>query len=74
MACADEFEGEEYFKTRVQPMLEDGSTVEADVYIYIWQDRLRPLLHGSWDEEEFRQQHLARYSKMCAEFAAQLKG
>lgn len=68
---ADEFEGDEYYKMRVRPVLEDGSQVEADVYI--WQDRLRPLLYSSWDEEAFRQQHLPSYARMCAKFAAQLK-
>lgn len=66
----DEFEGEEYYKARVQPALAGGSSVEAD--IYLWQDRLRPLCYGSWSEEEFRERHLASYTEMCGTFAAEL--
>jgi len=47
------------------------SQVEAD--IYLWQDRLRPLLYGTWDEEAFKEQHLPSYVKMCGRFAEHLR-
>jgi hypothetical protein len=50
--------------------LEDGSAVEAD--IYLWQDSLRSQLHGKWDPEGFRELHLESYTQMCREFAAEL--
>lgn len=71
MFTFDEFEGEEYYKAQVQPQLADGSSVEAEVYL--WQEKLRPLLYGEWSEDDFREQHLARYTTMCAEFAESLK-
>ena len=38
--------------------------------VYIWQDRLRSQLYGSWDPDEFVAQHLERYTAMCERFAA----
>ena len=38
--------------------------------MYIWQDRLRSQLYGSWDPDEFVAQHLERYTAMCERFAA----
>lgn len=67
----DEFEGEEYYKVHVQPQLVDGTVVDADMYI--WQDKLWPLLQGEWSEEDFRLQHLSAYVNMCKEFASDLK-
>ena len=37
--CGPEFEGDEYYKTDVRPALEDGSQVNASVYV--WQDSAR---------------------------------
>lgn len=54
---------------QIQPQLEDGSQVDA--IVYLWQDALRPLLHPpDWDAEEFREKQLARYCVMVGEFAA----
>eukprot|EP00887_Chlorella_sp_A99_P001493 scaffold8.g1493.t1 len=69
MDMFDDFEGEEYFKEAVQPQLEDGSSVDA--IVYVWQDSLRPLLYPpDWSPEEFRTQHLGAYVEMVKRFAA----
>ncbi|PSC72734.1 AIG2 [Micractinium conductrix] len=68
----DEFEGDEYFKQDVQAeLLESGDSMPTS--IYIWQDRLRPLLQGEWDPEAFRQQRLDSYVEMCRGFAADVQ-
>jgi hypothetical protein len=38
------YESEEYYRTQVQPQLEDGSTVAADVYV--WKDEFRWGVRG----------------------------
>lgn len=67
----DEFEGEEYFKEEVQAQLEGGAT--CTTIVYLWQDRLRPVLYGEWDPHEFREQRLGAYEVMCRQFAADIE-
>ncbi|BDA40600.1 AIG2-like protein D [Coccomyxa sp. Obi] len=71
MEVFDEFEGEEYYKADAVPILDDGTQVEASVYV--WQDSARHLLYGSWDYQEWRSKHLADYVKMCASFQEELE-
>ncbi|KAL4432856.1 hypothetical protein ABPG77_008182 [Micractinium sp. CCAP 211/92] len=67
----DEFEGEEYFKEGVEArLLQSGTALHTTVYL--WQDRLRPLLFGEWDPQEFREERLGSYVKMCRGFAADI--
>ncbi|KAL4458037.1 hypothetical protein ABPG75_012902 [Micractinium tetrahymenae] len=68
----DEFEGEEYFKEGVEARLvQSGGAVPT--LAYLWQDRLRPLLYGEWDPEQFREQQLGSYVEMCSSFAADVQ-
>ena len=46
---------------------QDGSTATA--FAYIWQEHLYSVLYGSWDYQEFRDQHLAAYVQMSTKFA-----
>ncbi|KAK9824562.1 hypothetical protein WJX72_011320 [[Myrmecia] bisecta] len=57
----DEYEDEDYFKDAASPVLEDGNSVDADVYLF--KDNLRHLLYGDWDYDQFRREDLARYIK-----------
>jgi hypothetical protein len=41
--CCAVYESEEYYRATVQPQLEDGSSIPADVYI--WKDQYRCALH-----------------------------
>lgn len=68
----DEFEGEEYFKEGVEARLA-GSGAAVPTTVYLWQDRLRPLLYGEWDPQEFREQRLGSYVDMCRDFAADVQ-
>eukprot|EP00884_Botryococcus_braunii_P019674 jgi/Botrbrau1/6390/Bobra.49_1s0008.1 len=59
----DAFEGDEYYKQHVIVFLEDGTPVEADVYL--WHDDGRHLLSGTWDYQAWRNAHLQEYVEMC---------
>lgn len=68
----DVYESQEYFRQTVTPVLEDGSEVEADVYI--WKNEFRPQLQlglPDWDYSEFRQAHMGDYLRMTADFMDQ---
>ena len=39
LSCPPEFEGDEYYKAEVRPMLEDGGAL--DTSIYVWQESAR---------------------------------
>lgn len=53
--------------TKEHPCLQDGSLTTA--YTYIWQEHLYSALYGSWDYQEFREEHLQSYVQMSANFA-----
>eukprot|EP00878_Enallax_costatus_P017780 GHUV01018682.1.p1 GENE.GHUV01018682.1~~GHUV01018682.1.p1 ORF type:complete len:147 (+),score=12.20 GHUV01018682.1:308-748(+) len=55
----DVYESEEYYRERVSPELEDGTTVPADVYV--WRDEYRSMLDGAWSYEEWRKLHLHKW-------------
>lgn len=69
----DEYEGEEYFKMAVRPVIDVEEVHDAnkslESIIYVWREDLRHLLKGSWDPEGFIQTHLPSYITMCAQFA-----
>ena len=70
----DEFEGDEYVKTEVQPeLIPTGGEVVNGCSVYLWRDDLRPMLTGCWDAEAFRETHLGSYVKMCVHFAEQFQ-
>mmetsp|Transcript_21917 Transcript_21917/g.47842 ORF Transcript_21917/g.47842 Transcript_21917/m.47842 type:complete len:145 (+) Transcript_21917:31-465(+) len=53
----DAYEADEYYRQTVKPVLEDGTEVTADVYI--WKDKYRPLLVlEDWDYDVWRADHL----------------
>eukprot|EP00878_Enallax_costatus_P031326 GHUV01034252.1.p1 GENE.GHUV01034252.1~~GHUV01034252.1.p1 ORF type:complete len:101 (+),score=46.50 GHUV01034252.1:631-933(+) len=65
----DVYESEEYYRERVSPELEDGTTVPADVYV--WRDEYRDQLlldQCDWDYQAFVAEHLADYLIMTKEF------
>ncbi|KAI8467059.1 MAG: hypothetical protein J3K34DRAFT_524060 [Monoraphidium minutum] len=63
----DVYESEEYYRTRVAPVLDDGEKVDADVYI--WRDAYRDQLQpGEWDYGAFMSNDLAPYLEMTREF------
>lgn len=45
------YEAEEYYRAQVQPQLEDGTSVEADVYI--WKDDYRRVIEHLVDRLPF---------------------
>lgn len=52
----DVYESEEYYRDTVQPELEDGSIVKADVYV--WKDKYRNHLETEpWSYDEWREKH-----------------
>lgn len=63
---SSEFEGDEYYKADAKPVLEDG--VAAHTSIYVWQESARHMLYGEWDYQDWRQEHLPNYLKMCGLF------
>jgi hypothetical protein len=67
----DEFEGDEYFKDRVQAELDSGGT--CDAVVYLWQDSLHSYLCGEWDPQTFSDVELPRYVAMCERFAADVR-
>lgn len=62
----DVFEDDDYYRDIVSADLQDGSHVDAA--IYVWQDKYRDLLQGEWDYEHFRREHLASFLSMTEEF------
>eukprot|EP00879_Flechtneria_rotunda_P018383 GHRR01019282.1.p2 GENE.GHRR01019282.1~~GHRR01019282.1.p2 ORF type:complete len:151 (+),score=38.02 GHRR01019282.1:107-559(+) len=65
----DVYESEEYYRQTVQPVLADGSKVEADVYV--WRDDYMDQLlldQPDWDFQAFINQHLQDYLIMSKEF------
>ncbi|KAG2493651.1 hypothetical protein HYH03_008167 [Edaphochlamys debaryana] len=66
----DVYESEEYYRASVKPVLEDGSEVEADVYV--WKEEFRPMLEEApWSYAEFLTQHSTAYFAMTVQFAEQ---
>ncbi|GBF88869.1 hypothetical protein Rsub_01368 [Raphidocelis subcapitata] len=57
----DVYEAEEYYRARVQPSLDDGTRVDADVYV--WKDQYRHLLGGDWSYEGWREDHFAAWMR-----------
>eukprot|EP00882_Tetradesmus_deserticola_P009645 GHRQ01010183.1.p1 GENE.GHRQ01010183.1~~GHRQ01010183.1.p1 ORF type:complete len:164 (+),score=28.61 GHRQ01010183.1:245-736(+) len=55
----DVYESEEYYRAAVEPEVEDGTKVPADVYI--WKDEHKHKLDGEWSYDEWRQLHLHRW-------------
>ncbi|KAF8058053.1 AIG2LD [Scenedesmus sp. PABB004] len=67
----DVYEAEEYYRATVRPELEDGGSLEADVYV--WKDEFRDQLlldQPDWDFDAFMAQHLPEYLNMSAAFMA----
>ncbi|GIL67019.1 hypothetical protein Vafri_20410 [Volvox africanus] len=53
----DVYESEEYYRATVMPILEDGSEIQADVYV--WKDQYSYALSiQPWSYEEWRSKHL----------------
>ncbi|EFJ46914.1 hypothetical protein VOLCADRAFT_105355 [Volvox carteri f. nagariensis] len=64
----DVYESEEYYRATVMPVLEDGSEIKADVYV--WKDQYRQLLLAEdWSFEQFMREHHERYLDMTRKFA-----
>ncbi|KIY99608.1 AIG2-like protein [Monoraphidium neglectum] len=69
----DVYESEEYFRAKVAPAFDDGTTVDADVYI--WRDTYRDqLLPEGWDYEQFLGRDLESYLEMTTEFMKEYFG
>ncbi|KAL6775751.1 hypothetical protein ACKKBG_A18350 [Auxenochlorella protothecoides x Auxenochlorella symbiontica] len=69
----DEFESEEYVKTAGAVLNAETDRLESVLY-YVWHPSLESQLERrSWSPEAFREQHLQAYTKMCIEFAAELR-
>ncbi|GIL67020.1 hypothetical protein Vafri_20410 [Volvox africanus] len=64
----DVYESEEYYRATVMPILEDGSEIQADVYV--WKDQYRHLLlDEEWSFEQFMREHHDDYLDMTRKFA-----
>eukprot|EP00877_Chromochloris_zofingiensis_P003464 jgi/Chrzof1/13118/Cz07g20160.t1 len=58
----DVYESDEYYRAPVKPLLEDGSEIDADVYIL--EDEYRHKLGSKeWCYDEWRTQHLHKWLK-----------
>ncbi|KAG2444476.1 hypothetical protein HXX76_001227 [Chlamydomonas incerta] len=66
----DVYESEEYYRATVSPVLDDGSSLKADVYV--WKDTYRHLLLSEpWCFDAFMADHSAAYFSMTRDFAEQ---
>ncbi|KAG2493652.1 hypothetical protein HYH03_008167 [Edaphochlamys debaryana] len=60
----DVYESEEYYRASVKPVLEDGSEVEADVYV--WKEEFSHALGSEpWSYDEWRSKHLVQFAEQC---------
>lgn len=61
----DVYESEEYYKETVKSVLEDGT--EVDAMVYIWHDKFRPRLEpGAWDYSEWREHRLHQWTSQMS--------
>lgn len=56
----DYFEGDEYLRKQVMPVLITGESLYADAYIISSQHQ-GIVNHNKWDEDVFKQTHLSAY-------------
>ncbi|KAG2444475.1 hypothetical protein HXX76_001227 [Chlamydomonas incerta] len=65
----DVYESEEYYRATVSPVLDDGSSLKADVYV--WKDTYRQMLQlEPWSYEDwFANHHDAWVSKLTPDGA-----
>ncbi|KXZ48720.1 hypothetical protein GPECTOR_25g302 [Gonium pectorale] len=56
----DVYEAEEYYRATVTPVLEDGTELTADVYV--WKDQYSHNLNPEpWSYDEWREKHLSAW-------------
>ncbi|MFQ6638638.1 hypothetical protein Gotur_015513 [Gossypium turneri] len=68
----DEFEDDEYQRTRVEvSLLESSDKLQA--HAYVWRNTSDPNLYGDWDFEEWKQVHKESFIKMTMGFMEELE-
>eukprot|EP00850_Spirogloea_muscicola_P000697 SM000002S05777 [mRNA] locus=s2:2234228:2234970:+ [translate_table: standard] len=80
-AILDEFEDVEYIRQAVgvtllgdqtQVMLQGEQPPVMQAQIYVWAKQGDERLHGTWDYEAWRRDHLHEYVKMCGLFITEI--